>query len=415
MSSGKKLTNEEAVERILAVCKKKNATFLGFDNKENRYVNNKTHLRLKCNICGYEWDTANFDKYTRSERSCPSCSNRMRFDEEDVLENIQKLCMKRDFTFIGFVGGKYENLYTKLRLKCNKCGETWESTTYSNFRKIDRCSHHCGRKNPVQTIKEKDYARVISELELILSSTSLEFVSFDDDGLNAKNKHVYLKCRKCGKIALYSLKHIKDEKTCHCKHCEANHKKSNEEAIKMVLDKCKNLDYTFLGFDNEENRYVNKRTYLILRCNKCGKIWNSTSFQCFVKGTIKCPGCVNSWKMEKEIEEALKARQIEYIDQCRNNTLPWLTYKQSLTFDFYIPSLNVAIECQGRQHFEPVVEFGGEDGFRKTRERDEKKLSLSKEHGVKLLYYDSECNNKTFLNERVYNDVEKLFNEIYAK
>ena len=34
--------------------------------------------------------------------------------------------------------------------------------------------------------------------------------------------------------------------------------------------------------------------------------------------------------------------------------------------DFYIPSKNIAIECQGIQHFRPIEKFGGEKEFEKV-------------------------------------------------
>jgi len=39
-------------------------------------------------------------------------------------------------------------------------------------------------------------------------------------------------------------------------------------------------------------------------------------------------------------------------------------------------------------------------------------LIICKEHGVKLLYYDSEHKHTEFLGEKVYNDVNNLLKEI---
>ena len=48
--------------------------------------------------------------------------------------------------------------------------------------------------------------------------------------------------------------------------------------------------------------------------------------------------------------------------------------------------MKVAIEYQGKQHFEPVDFFGGEEAFEKGKIRDEEKRKLSIEHGIKLVY-----------------------------
>jgi hypothetical protein len=39
------------------------------------------------------------------------------------------------------------------------------------------------------------------------------------------------------------------------------------------------------------------------------------------------------------------------------------------------------------QHFEAVEMFGGEEGFARTKLRDETKRCLCEKHGLKMLYY----------------------------
>ena len=60
----------------------------------------------------------------------------------------------------------------------------------------------------------------------------------------------------------------------------------------------------------------------------------------------------------------------------------WLG-QQSL--DIYIPSIKTAIEYQGRQHYEAVDFFGGEDGLKKRQELDQRKRKICVENQVRLL------------------------------
>jgi len=53
--------------------------------------------------------------------------------------------------------------------------------------------------------------------------------------------------------------------------------------------------------------------------------------------------------------------------------------------DVYLPAHNIALEYQGRQHFEAVDFFGGEEGVRKSRERDARKRRLCRKHGCTLV------------------------------
>ena len=77
--------------------------------------------------------------------------------------------------------------------------------------------------------------------------------------------------------------------------------------------------------------------------------------------------------------------------------------------DFYLPNHNIAIECQGAQHFEPIEIFGGENEFNKQIERDNRKATLCLEHGVKLIYYTKPSLKPLY---EVITDEEQLVNMI---
>jgi hypothetical protein len=73
---------------------------------------------------------------------------------------------------------------------------------------------------------------------------------------------------------------------------------------------------------------------------------------------------------------------IKYINQhwysdCRN-ILP-------LPFDFYLPDYNILIEYDGRQHFESVDLFGGQEGFERRKLNDEIKNKYCIKNGIPLL------------------------------
>lgn len=62
------------------------------------------------------------------------------------------------------------------------------------------------------------------------------------------------------------------------------------------------------------------------------------------------------------------------------------TGRGQLSYDVYIEKLRIAIEYQGKQHFEPIEIFGGEEGFKRQTQRDLLKAQLSRDNGVKLIY-----------------------------
>ena len=71
-----------------------------------------------------------------------------------------------------------------------------------------------------------------------------------------------------------------------------------------------------------------------------------------------------------------------YKDAIYQYHAEWLG-RQSL--DVYIPSLKVAIEYQGRQHYEPIDIFGGNDALKIRKIRDRKKKLLCVEKNIKLI------------------------------
>lgn len=396
------LKNDVVLENISKKCEQSNLSFLGFNNDSNKYANNRTKLLLRCNKCGFEWGTTTYCKFMTRKNRCLRCLGRIKHTDDYKINKINERCDELNYTFLGFTDNG------KLRLKCNQCGCEWSSTSYENLLKTDRKSHKCGRRQitnmpPKYANKEE----LIKKIEKKLYGSNLEFVDFIEQELLPYYKyHISLKCKSCGNINVYNLHYILNSKNdVKCKICEFNGKETNENAIKTIEDKCKLLNYSFLGFDNEFNRYINKSTKLILKCNKCGYIWKTTKYQAFKTMVITCRNCTNCWKMEKEVKYALDTYKIKYEEQKR---FQWLKHKQLLSLDFYIPKLNIAIECQGKQHFEPMECFGGEASFNKTNTRDKIKNSLCNENGVKIIYFNDENKFDSFLGQKIVKNIKKL-------
>lgn len=120
-----------------------------------------------------------------------------------------------------------------------------------------------------------------------------------------------------------------------------------------------------------------------------------------------CPKCGQS-KLENVIQVFLDINNIQSVYEYSPD---WL-HRQSL--DFYLPEYNVAIECQGIQHFKKI-NFGMttdeevETKFQYTIANDKKKAQLCEENGVKLLYYSDLGIDYPY---HVFEDKEKLLEEI---
>jgi hypothetical protein len=88
---------------------------------------------------------------------------------------------------------------------------------------------------------------------------------------------------------------------------------------------------------------------------------------------------VRRWTSEALLFDLVQARFPDAVSQWSPQ---WLG-RQSV--DIYVPSINVAFEYQGEQHYEPVVLFGREEGFRVAQARDARKRERLARWGVALI------------------------------
>lgn len=73
-----------------------------------------------------------------------------------------------------------------------------------------------------------------------------------------------------------------------------------------------------------------------------------------------------------------------YIPQAKFN---WLKSEKGypLMCDGYFPEHKLIIEFDGKQHYEPIEQFGGEEGFERTLRNDKVKNELIPANGLKLV------------------------------
>lgn len=87
----------------------------------------------------------------------------------------------------------------------------------------------------------------------------------------------------------------------------------------------------------------------------------------------------------------------------QEKTFEWLRYKNLLKLDYYLPELNIAIECQGEQHFDIDSRYGNEI----LLFRDKLKKDLCDKHGVKIIYF-SRFNHENYCLGKLYTKIKDL-------
>lgn len=191
-----------------------------------------------------------------------------------------------------------------------------------------------------------------------------------------------------------------------CKECIREERVERAKKLRLTQDEFLTKLHEIHGdkFETDKAVYVNNSTLVTLKCPK-HVFFNIKPIKLFTGEG--CRECKQS-KLERKIKFLLEKQQINFTQQCH---FPWLGL-QSL--DFYLKDYRIAIECQGRQHFESDRYFGGEDAFKHRKELDKRKYDLCHENGIKLLYYSEEKKYDTFLGETLLKNTDELIQNIYT-
>ena len=283
--------------------------------------------------------------------------------KEEFIADARKVHgNKFDYTKVEYINNK-----TKVCIICPIHGEFWQyPQDHTKGVGCSKCNGGVSHSNEewLEKFKKVHGERYFYNIK-------------DTDKLSAYSK-IEIICPKHGKFYQNCMNHSLGQ-GCHlCADEYSAIKRSNTKeqfitnARKVHCDK----------YDYSKVKYINNHIEVCIICPIHGEFWQKPNVHLLNHG---CPKCVCS-RLETEIVNCLEDNKIEYIHQANKKILPWLK-KQSL--DFYLPNYDVAIECQGGQHFNSVEWFGGVDALRKTIERDKRKRKLCEENGIKLLYYSN--------------------------
>lgn len=301
---------------------------------------------------------------------------------------------------IDFSESVYINDATKVMCKCKKCGNIWWVTP--NNLKHGRGCPNCKHKSRKYTLDEwfkmaKKAHNDRYDLSLINEYHSREQkmkIICHEKHLNGEEHGIF-------EISSNSFLHGRG-----CPHCATKviKEKQKKPLINFILDSNKIHDNKY---DYSKVNYINAHTKVCIICPIHGEFWQTPHKH--INGKHGCPMC-NESKLEREIRNLLSSLNIEYNSGYHTE---WLGLQH---LDFYLPKYNVAIECQGRQHYKPA-NFGFSkdekvlnENFKLQQQRDQRKKQLCEEYGVKLLYFTHYRGIKE--DETTFKDKHKLIEKI---
>ena len=321
---------------------------------------------------------------------CPKCSKTARTSEEDFIAKAKYV----HNDFFDYEMGSFTNVSSQVGVICPIHGIWYpKANNHLNGANCPKCSKegitHKLTKLPKTNKSTKTYNTDTFKnkiIELYGDKFDLSKVNYIDN-----KTQITIGCKIHGDF-LITPNHLLSGRG--CSKCSRNYHYTNEE----VIEEFKKIHGDKYIYNNSD--YCRTHDNIIVTCPIHGNFEISPSNHLKGQG---CPKCNNS-KLESEIRLMLDEQGIKY--NYRERKIPWL---EGLELDFYLLENNIAIECQGIQHFEPIDIFGGEEKFKYRIENDNRKRKLCEENGVKLLYYSNLGIEYPYF---VFENKEKLLKEI---
>lgn len=336
-----------------------------YDYSKVEYVDAKTKVCIICPEHGEFWQTP--DAHLRGQE-CPLCSHRsFKYLKDEFIEKAKLIHGdKYDYSKVEYVNAK-----TKVCIICPEHGKFWQ--TPNAHLKGHGCKK-CGIKIIWGKIGRKTKDEFIKELEEKFGKI------YKYDLVKWVNCHTKIKL-------IYNNKIIEQTPT----KFLASKKPITYEMVRNTEDfinKAKQVHGN--RYDYTKTIYKGQNIPVTIICPEHGEF---TIKPCYHLSGNGCRLCRIS-NLEIRMMQYLKDNKIKYEYQKYPDFLSEGLSHQSL--DFYLPDYNIAIECQGAQHFK---NGGIYQNLEKNIERDIKKHKKCIENKIQVLYYlDRHIKKKSIIN-----------------
>lgn len=335
----RKLTTEEFIERSKDIHGDR------YDYSLVEYINGNGSVIIICEKHGEFKQRA--DGHLRG-KNCLKCyhDSKKLTTEEFVEKSISIHGDKYSYEFVS-----YTTSHKKVDIFCKK---------HKNIFKMKPNNHLNGNGCPSCKLDNNKKYEIIDLIDTFKDIHDNKYTYNNFYEYKNVSDKIEVNCEKHGLFLISIKSHLYKKRGCpYCRNVD----------ISEFIERSNIIHNSIYDYSSVE--FINTRTEVNIRCKEHG----------IFKIPICKPVCKSS-KGEKSITSILESFNIEYERQKKFNGC---RYKNKLKFDFFIQSLNICIEYNGRQHYEPNDFFGGEKSFKKQLIRDNIKKEYCENNNIKLI------------------------------
>jgi hypothetical protein len=259
---------------------------------------------------------------------------------------------------------EYKDNKAPLEIECKKCNHIWFACFSAIFRnhKPTWCPSCNGGVGITLEVVKKEVERqgfLLQEKCYVNAHTPLKLL-----------------CLGCKTIRLQTYSNIQSGQG--CMGCRIRRQTYSIDFVRVEVSK---------RGGELISEYTTSAKPITIKCHTCKYVWRP-KFSSILEGHW-CPHCSRR-KSEKKLHLILESilPNTEIISQFKG--FKWLYNRKTggtQSIDLWIPSVKLAIEYDGEQHFRAIEFFGGANGLKRTKQRDRLKNKKIAKHSNDIKYF----------------------------
>lgn len=368
---------ERLKKESLRVCPQKNfleratAMYPEYDFSKAIYKSREVYVMVSCPVHGnfkIRPRTLLSGEKGQKPHGCWRCNNLIPpYERKPALESFKRRMHELYGDKYTFVWSDFKNKQSMIRFTCKEHGEQQRSVT--GLLDGKGCAYCNGKFYPPDWIKN---ARAVHG----------EKYEYDESRPPQRVSDIIrYKCPVHGWQETRYDCHVLQG--CGCALCAGvQNKLPTEDRKQRWIERCRKKFND--RFDYSQFEYVDNDTKgtIICREHHCSFITDPWTH---LRGSGACPLCSSS-KGEALIRTWLENNNVKFDTQYKLPNENMFCKRQYLLADFYLPDLNLIIEMNGEQHYQPVEHFNTNDWtFEDQQIRDDTFRAYCKTHKISLL------------------------------